>query len=305
VILVFKKDHGENMREKKAKVVLITGCSSGMGFQTAVHLANQGYKVYAGLRNCKKDKHLLTQAISQNKNKQENLVPLQLDVTSSKQIKAAIKQIITNEKHLDVLVNNAGYGLFGPVEDCSMAEIKQQFEVNLFGAIELTHAAIPHFRKQSFGRIICISSIVAINNLAVLGTYSATKAALEAIGFSWAGTLFPWNIAVTLVEPGATNTSFPDHLIIGSAFKGKKNPYGPMLKKSLGFIKELNAKNSQAQKPKDIALLIEKLIKDKNPPLRTQTSKDVTEEVKSFSKDPTGKIWLKAEQAEMKKLGKL
>lgn len=292
------------MSEKKAKVVLITGCSSGMGLQTALHLAKQGYKVYAGLRNLKKDKkHLLDQATS--KNQSENLIPLQLDITNSGQIKTALDQIITSKKQLDVLINNAGYGLFGPPETCTPEEIKKQFEVNLFGTIELTHAAIPQFRKQSFGQIICISSIVAIKNLSVLGAYSATKAALEAISFSWASTLFPWNILVTLVEPGATNTSFPDNIVMGSAFKGRENPYQAMLNKSLEFIKELNAKGSQAQKPKEIALLIEKLIEDKNPPLRIQTNKDVKETVKKFSRDPSGAVWLKAEKAKIKELGDL
>lgn len=281
--------NGENVQQK---VVLITGCSSGIGFHTAVHLANRGFKVYAGLLDPNQDgERLKLTSISP-----QNLIPVKLDVCNSQHIANIIEQVTQQEDRIDVLVNNAAYGLFGPVDACTMEEIEHQFRVNLFGAIELTHAVIPHFRQQSFGRIICISSIRAFKSSSVQGVYSATKSALEAIGESWASTLFPWNIHVTLVEPGATATAFPDNMIFGSFYKNKENPYPNILENSLAFVHAWNNDGDRAQNPKEIALLIERLIENPSPPLRMQTNQDGVEEVRRFSNDPTGAVWLQEEQ---------
>lgn len=281
--------NGENMQQK---VVLITGCSSGIGFHSAIHLANKGFKVYAGLLDPDKDGDRLRIVST----RPQNLVPIKLDVTNSQEIANVVAQIITQEGQIDVLVNNAAYGLFGPADACTMEEIEHQFRVNLFGAIELTHAIIPYFRQQSSGRIICISSIRAFKSSSVQGVYSATKSALEAVGESWASTLFPWNIHVTLVEPGATATSFPENMIFGSFYKGKENPYPNISENGLAFVQASNEDKSKAQDPKEIAVLIEQLVESKAPPLRVQTNEAGIEEIKRFSNDPTGAVWLQEEE---------
>ncbi len=281
----------------KSPVVLITGCSSGIGFHTAVHLSEKNCTVYAGMLDPEKDAISLKNATSIP----DSLIPLKLDITKTEEIQNAIHQILDQNGCIDVLINNAAYGLFGPVDSCTMQEIKDQFAVNLFGTIELTHAVIPIFRKQQGGKIICISSLRAFKSSSVQGVYSATKSALEAVGESWASTLFPWNIFVTLVEPGATSTSFPSNMIFGSFYSGQEDPYPNVLENSLNLVNEWNEDKMRAQDPKEIALLIERLINEPSPPLRIQTSDEAKEEVSRFSNDPTGAVWLKEEQAIMSK----
>lgn len=286
--------YGDNTGQE---VALVTGCSSGIGFHIATHLSNKNYKVYAGLLDPDRDTTSLKNATSNP----DSLIPIKLDITQSEDIKAAIQQIIDQEGHIDVLINNAAYGLFGPVDSCTMQEIENQFKVNLFGTIELTHTVIPFFRKQLKGKIICISSLRALKSSSVQGVYSATKSALEAVGGAWASTLFPWNIHVTLVEPGATSTSFPSNMVFGSFYDNQDNPYPNVLENSLNLVNEWNEDRTIAQDPKEIALLVERLINDKAPPLRVQTSSETKDEVMRFCNDPTGAVWLEEEQALMKK----
>lgn len=270
------------------KVVLISGCASGIGFHTATYLCDKNYKVYAGLLDLEQDAGKLKNATINP----QGLVPLKLDISSREDIQAAIKRIIDQEGRIDILINNAAYGLFGPVDTCTMEEIEQQFRVNLFGTIELTHAIIPYFRKQSSGRIICISSLRAFKSSSVQGVYSATKSALEAIGASWASTLFPWNIHVTLVEPGATATSFPSNMVFGSFYQNQDNPYLNLIENSLAVVHAWNNDEHKAQSPREIAVLIDTLLTCEKPPLRIQTNVQTQEEVERFSKDPTGDVWL-------------
>jgi NAD(P)-dependent dehydrogenase (short-subunit alcohol dehydrogenase family) len=280
--------HGESMQQK---VVLITGCSSGIGFHTATYLCDKNYKVYAGLLDLQQDSDKLKNGTINP----QGLVPLKLDISSREDIQGAVKRIIDQEGHIDILINNAAYGLFGPVDACTMEEIEQQFRVNLFGTIELTHAVIPYFRKQSSGRIICISSLRAFKSSSVQGVYSATKSALEAIGASWASTLFPWNIHVTLVEPGATATSFPSNMVFGSFYQNQDDPYPNIIENSLAVVHAWNNDEHKAQNPREIAFLIDRVLTCEKPPLRIQTNANAQEEVERFSKDPTGDIWLKEE----------
>lgn len=276
----------------KQKVVLISGCSSGIGFHTAVHLSNQSYKVYAGVLDPQHDALSLQTATANP----SSLIPVKLDITKKEDILSTIQQIIHEEGHIDILINNAAYGLFGPVDSCTMEEIEDQFRVNLFGTIELTHAVIPLFRKQLSGKIICISSVRAFRSSSIQGVYSATKSALEAIGLSWASTLFPWNIYVTLVEPGATSTSFPKNMVLGSYYSPQENPYHNISEKGLAFIHKYNENKDLAQDPAEIAKQIESLITNPSPPLRIQTTPLVEEEVKCFTNDPTGAVWLEEEK---------
>ena len=153
--------HGENMHQR---IVLVTGCSSGIGFHTATYLCDKNYKVYAGLLDLNECDKLKTATRNPS-----SLVPLKLNIANSEDIKAAVKQIIDQEGHIDILINNAAYALLGHADACTMEEIEQQFRVNLFGTIELTHAVIPHFRRQLFGRIICVSSLRAFKSSSVQG----------------------------------------------------------------------------------------------------------------------------------------
>ena len=133
----------------ESKVILLTGASSGIGFQTAEHLAKQGHKVYGAARRVEQMETL----------KPLGVVPLMLDLTQEASIAEAVAHVIAREKRIDVLINNAGYGLLGAVEDVELSEARKQFEVNVFGLAAITKAVLPYMRAQKQGTIINISSI--------------------------------------------------------------------------------------------------------------------------------------------------
>lgn len=130
-------------------VILITGASSGIGLQTAMTLARQGHVVYGAARRIDKLEALAADGVR----------PLRLDITSEESMTTAVVTLIKNEKRIDVLINNAGYGSYGAIEDVSLAEAKKQFDVNLFGMARLTQLVLPHMRAQRAGRIINTSLI--------------------------------------------------------------------------------------------------------------------------------------------------
>ena len=153
-----------------SKVILITGASSGIGFTTAKSLAEQGYKVYGAARRVEKMEEL----------KQYGVTPIKMDVTSEESVNEAVEQVIAAEKRIDVLVNNAGYGSYGAVEDVSIDEARRQFEVNVFGLAILTKKVLPYMRQQHSGTIINVSSMGGRLTTYFGAWYHATKYAVEA-----------------------------------------------------------------------------------------------------------------------------
>ena len=152
------------------KVILLTGASSGIGYQTAESLSKEGHVVYGAARRIEKMETL----------KQFGVKPIYLDVTDEESIKSAIDTIIRNEGRIDVLINNAGYGSYGAIEDVEINEARRQFEVNLFGLARLVQLVLPHMRKQKSGRIINVSSMGGRLTTYFGAWYHATKYALEA-----------------------------------------------------------------------------------------------------------------------------
>jgi NAD(P)-dependent dehydrogenase (short-subunit alcohol dehydrogenase family) len=137
------------------KVALVTGSSSGMGYETAITLARAGIHTYASMRNLKKSKTITEMASTENL----PLQVIQLDVNDDSSVKDAIYKIVKEKERIDVLVNNAGYGLFGSLEDISLEEIKAQFETNFFGVIRVTQLVLPLMREQKSGTIVNVSSV--------------------------------------------------------------------------------------------------------------------------------------------------
>ncbi|HEY5653968.1 MAG TPA: SDR family NAD(P)-dependent oxidoreductase [Pontiella sp.] len=181
------------------KSVLITGCSSGIGLSTAELLRSNGWKVFPTARK----------ADDLDALRQSGFDAVKLDVTSSESIAAAVGWILVkNEGKLGAVVNNAGFGMPGAIQDLSRDAMRQQFEVNLFGLQELTNKLIPVFREQGYGRIVNISSVVGRLSLPFMGIYSASKFALEAVSDAQRVELYPDSIAVSLVEPGPISTKF-------------------------------------------------------------------------------------------------
>ncbi len=176
--------------------VLVTGSSTGIGKATAKELARQGHRVYAGVRSQEACEKLAGIA---------NLHPLILDVTDAASIQEALARITKDGAGLDALVNNAGIVVAGPIELLPMKELRQQFEVNVFGLIAMTQAFLPMLRK-SHGRIVNVGSIAGKVTTPFIGAYSGSKYAVEAFSDALRRELEPQGIRVSLIEPGAVKT---------------------------------------------------------------------------------------------------
>lgn len=175
------------------KVIVITGASSGMGHEAAKMLAERGHKVYAAARRVERMESL----------KQYGIVPLSVDVTSDESAEQAIAAVIAAEGRIDVLINNAGYGSFGPMESVPMEEAHRQLEVNVVGVARMTKLVLPYMRAQKSGRIVNIASVAGRTPIYFGGWYNASKYALEAISDATRMETSRFGIDVSIIEPGA------------------------------------------------------------------------------------------------------
>jgi len=186
------------------KVALVTGSSSGVGLETSLALARDGYHTFASMRNIRKAGELEHAA------KKENLsiYVIELDVDKEESIVSAIKKVVADKGRLDVLVNNAGYGQFGCVEDVSVDDFRKQFETNFFSIVRIIQEVSPIMRKQNSGIIVNISSVVGRMGLPVSPAYISTKFALEGLSECLRYELGQFGIKITLIEPGVIKTNF-------------------------------------------------------------------------------------------------
>jgi len=186
------------------KVALVTGSSSGIGLETALALARDGYHTFASMRNIGKAGELEYAA------KKENLSidVIELDVDKEEAIVSAIKKVVTDSGRLDVLVNNAGYGQFGCTEDVSVDDFRKQFETNFFSIVRIIQEVAPIMRKQNSGIIVNISSVVGKIGLPGSPAYISTKFALEGLSECLRYELGQFGIKTTLIEPGVIKTNF-------------------------------------------------------------------------------------------------
>lgn len=182
------------------KVILLTGASSGIGYQTAKDLASLGHTVYAVARRLEQMEPL----------KAYGVLPLRLDITDAEACREVVDDLIRREGRLDVLINNAGYGLYGAVEDVSLQDARQVFEVNVFALSQLTQLVLPQMRQQGGGRIINLSSIAGRVATPFGSWYHATKFAVEGLSDALRLELAPHGIQVVLIEPGGIKTDFGD-----------------------------------------------------------------------------------------------
>ncbi|MCD4780067.1 MAG: SDR family oxidoreductase [Candidatus Omnitrophica bacterium] len=245
------------------QTVLITGCSSGFGLTIAAHLAQEGYRVIPTMRDLDK-KGPLQSELNKN-NLQANI--LQLDVTDRASIREARLQIMDQYGYLDILINNAGYGIGGFFEDLSEQEIRDQMETNFFGVQNITREMIPLMRPRKRGRIINISSVSGFSAAPCFGAYNASKWALEAFSESLFYELKPFGIHVSLIEPGMYPTKiFQENAKYAKNFDNKSSPYYPYTQHIKNYVYRLleHCTNS----PEEIARLVAQVIKQKNPKLR-------------------------------------
>lgn len=199
------------------KVVLITGGSSGIGKETAICYLNKGFKVYAASRNTEMMKPLEALGVK----------TIYLDLTKESSINTAVENILVKEKRIDILINCAGYGLYGALEDVLLEEARTQFEVNLFGLTRLIQLVLPGMRERNYGKIINISSIGGRIYTHFAGWYHASKYALEALSDCLRLELHSYNIDVIIIEPGLIKTNW--HKI---AMKNLKRTSGSSIYKS-------------------------------------------------------------------------
>jgi len=186
------------------KVALVTGSSSGIGLETALALARDGYRTFASMRDIGKAGELEYAA------KKENLSidVIELDVDKEEAIVSAVKKVVTDGGRLDVLVNNAGYGQFGCTEDVSVDDFRKQFETNFFSIVRIIQEVAPIMRKQNSGIIVNISSVVGKIGLPGSPAYISTKFALEGLSECLRYELGQFGIKTTLIEPGVIKTNF-------------------------------------------------------------------------------------------------
>ncbi len=251
------------------KVAIVTGSSSGIGFSTAIMLARNNFYTYASMRSISKANTIKEIA------KKENL-PLQviqLDVTDDRSVKDAVNKVLDEKKTIDVLVNNAGYGLIGCVEDISIEEVKAQFETNLFGVIRVTQAVLPAMRKQKNGIIINVSSIAGRVAFPISNAYASTKFALEGLSESMRYEVEQFGIKVVLIEPGVITTNFVSAMVMPKKVLEQNSPYAQFMQKvNEGFkLKRQNATDSE-----EVAKVILKAVTAENPQPRYLVGKDAT-----------------------------
>jgi NAD(P)-dependent dehydrogenase (short-subunit alcohol dehydrogenase family) len=250
------------------KVAVITGSSSGIGLESALILGRNGYNTYATMRSLDKDTSI--KAVVQNEGLPIRVV--QLDVTDDTSVKNAIDHIISEAGRIDLLVNNAGYGLVGALEDLAMEEIKSQYETNLFGLIRVSQAVLPTMRKQRSGRIINISSGAGIFGYPGGSAYVSTKFAVEGLSESIAYELEPFGIKVILVEPGFIKTNFGNAMVMAKKTQDPASPYSELMQKTMASTTKLAKNASDAEL---VASIILEAASNPNPRLRYLAGKDV------------------------------
>lgn len=248
------------------KVALVTGSSRGIGFVTSTTLARNGFLTYASMRNLDKEKEI---RLVVDKEKIP-LKTIQLDVTDSNSVDNAIKSIMDQSGRIDVLVNNAGYGLVGAFEELSMEEIKQQYESNLFGVMRVTQAVLPIMRKQKSGIIVNMSSGAGRFGYPNGSAYVSTKFALEGLTESVAYEVEPFGIKIVLVEPGFVRTNFSN--VVAKKSQSTNSQYSKMTEKMAASIEQMKLKSSP---PELVANVVLEVVTSKNPNLRYLAGKDV------------------------------
>ncbi len=270
---------------KETRVALITGASRGVGLATAEHLVNNGFTVYGTVRPSYKASLPV----------KENLHFLSVDLLDETSIQSAVQTILDKEGRIDILINNAGYALIGPVEGLTTKEIQEQVDVNLFAPIKFIQAVLPNMRNQKAGHIINITSTNAFCTCPFGSMYAASKVALESVSESLCIEVQPYNISVSIVEPGLLATQF-------SLFIGKReisnNPYQSFIDEIRTDITERMAhpellpESEFPQSPQEIAKFLFSVIQDPKPKLRYQTSERAKSHVSPKLLDLTGDIYL-------------
>ncbi len=238
------------------KVAIVTGSSSGIGYETALALARDGFYTFATVRNLKKADKISQVAKKENL----NIEIIELDVDDEKSISAAIEKILAKKQRIDVLVNSAGWGLFGSVEDVSMKDFRAQFETNFFGIISIIQKVAPIMRKQGAGVIVNVSSVAGRIGFPGSPAYISSKFALEGLSESIRYELGQFGVKIIIIEPGVIKTNFFSSMKI--AEPKPDSPYKEITEKVIMGIKMMAELGTP---PSEVATTILNAVKEENP----------------------------------------
>lgn len=237
------------------KVILVTGASSGMGKLSAQDLIKAGHTVYAVARSIDKMKDL--EAMGGH--------IMKMDVTNEEDIERVVAKVIEEQGRIDVLWNNAGYGLYGPVEDLSMEKAQQQFEVNVYGVARLTKKVLPYMRQQKDGLIINTSSMGGKIYTPLGAWYYASKHAIEGFSDCLRMEVKEFGIKVVVLEPGMINTGFNATVGQNFSYESKNGAYSRLVN---GYIKAMENNPTPGSNPEVISRAVLKIINARNPKTR-------------------------------------
>jgi short-subunit dehydrogenase len=248
------------------KTVLVTGATSGFGKGLVSSLLKSGFTVIATGRNLLGRKELFS---TERAEFGARLIELDLDVTSASDIKSI--ETYFRDKPLDVLINNAGYAVFGPAEECSEDKLRRQFEVNFFGMVLLTQKLLP-FLRQSKGHIINFSSVFGLMGFPLSSVYCASKYAVEGFSESLSYELKPFSVKVTLIEPGGYRTNFNNAAEWGMT--ETKNSIYQLQVQNYTSLRNKLASRPNPQNPQDVVNGVVNIIQSHNPKLNYSFGKD-------------------------------
>ena len=274
--------------ETKKRVVLVTGCSSGVGMYTSVLLAKKEFRVYATVRNPNSTRALKALVESEN----VKLSILNLDVQNESSVQTSVAKIIQEAGCIDVLVNNAGFGSVRSLEQSTFKEIEEVMDVNFYGAVRCIRTVLPHMRERHSGHILSISSVGGLVGQPLNETYCAAKFALEGLVESMATYLEPYfNIKMTLIEPAGIQSEFVNHVMndLESNPSPLQEVYNPIFKSYVETSRRRGAFAQSAQTPMQVAEIIVRSITEPSDNLRVQTSEMAkTFVAEKIQVDPTG-----------------
>jgi len=252
------------------KVAIVTGSSSGMGLETSLILARNGFYTYATMRKLAGEGSKQLTDITKSENLPLQII--QLDVNDDKSVQDAINTIVKEKDRIDVVVNNAGYDLMGALEETSMEELKGQFETNLFGAVRVIQSVTPIMRKQGAGIIVNITSLGGRISYPLNSAYHATKFALEGLSESIQYELEPFGIKIIVIEPGGVGSNFLKNLkMVSKASDPSNSPYGPLQNSLSEYFKQWF---QTAIHPSEVAKTVLRAVTSDNPEFRYVVGKD-------------------------------
>ena len=253
--------------KSRQPTALITGASSGIGRVTATYLAERGFHVIATSRSLERLDTLVEEMASQKL----AFTPIQLDINRNEGVNRVMPGVIADQGPIDVLINNAAYSLWGPIQTLSVSEVKTMFEANFFGAIRMIHSVLPGMIEKGSGVVINVSSVLGRMATPFNGAYASSKFALEGLSEALRTEVKPFGVKVALVEPGLFNTNFQQNTVLAEGVDGQETVYTPLIE---GYRKNHDRFQSFGKDPIKVAKVIHSIIESRNPPFRNPVGAD-------------------------------